>query len=99
MATAVVTCALRLSNDLMALGRYKAAEEAASAGLLAAPDDDHLRRDRRPGRRRPQRGADSSGPLHRRRSPDPDDPEDPADPRSPTQPTLTRGAHCSSESK
>jgi hypothetical protein len=44
MANAVVTCALRLSNDLLALGRNKKAEEAASAGLLAAPKDTELQR-------------------------------------------------------
>jgi hypothetical protein len=46
IANAVITCALRLSNDLMALRRYKEAEEAATAGLLAAPKDEDLRRAR-----------------------------------------------------
>jgi DNA-binding SARP family transcriptional activator len=44
MASAVIACALRLCSDLMALGRYKEAEAAASAGLLAAPGDEELRR-------------------------------------------------------
>ena len=47
MANAVVTCALRLANDLMALGRYKEAEEAAAAGLRGEPDDPDLQRVRR----------------------------------------------------
>jgi hypothetical protein len=46
MADAVVTCALRLANDLMALGRYQDAEDAARAGLRAAHDDPHLKRAR-----------------------------------------------------
>jgi hypothetical protein len=44
MANAVITCALRLANDLMALGRYKEAEEAATAGLRGAPRDPDLQR-------------------------------------------------------
>ena len=46
MANAVITCALRLTGDLMALGRYKAAEDAARAGLRGAPQDDDLKRAR-----------------------------------------------------
>jgi hypothetical protein len=46
MATAVITCALRLSNELMALGRYHAAEDAARAGLRGAREDAHLERAR-----------------------------------------------------
>jgi len=43
MAAAVVTCALRLANDLFALGRYSPAEDAARAGLRGAPEDVHLK--------------------------------------------------------
>jgi hypothetical protein len=88
MAKAVVACALRLSNDLMVLGRYKPAEDAARAGLRAAPDDEHLKRARdravearNEGLAHPGRTIGDDPPT------DPDDPEDPADPEEPAQPT------------
>ena len=88
VAKAVITCALRLSNDLMVLGRYKVAEDAARAGLRAAPDDEHLKRARdravearNEGLAHPGRTVGDDPPT------DPDDPEDPADPEEPAQPT------------
>lgn len=44
MSAAVVTCALRLANDLFTLGRYSAVEDAARAGLRGSPEDIHLKR-------------------------------------------------------
>jgi len=88
MAKAVVACALRLSSDLMALGRYKVAEDAARAGLRAALDDEHLKRARdravearNEGLAHPGRTIGDDPPI------DPDDPEDPANPEEPAQPT------------
>jgi hypothetical protein len=42
MSDAIVTCALRAANDLLAFGLYDPAERAARAGLRGAPKDPHL---------------------------------------------------------
>ncbi len=66
LTNAVITCALRLTNELMALGRFKEAEEAAEAGLRGVPRTP-ICSERETGRCRPQRGTDPSGSPHRRR--------------------------------
>jgi hypothetical protein len=88
MANALITCALRLSNDLMALGRYEAAENAARAGLRGARRDERLERAkdlavkaRNEGLIHPGRSIGDDSPF------DPDDPEDPVDPLEPDEPT------------
>jgi DNA-binding SARP family transcriptional activator len=43
MAQAVVACALRLGNDLFALGDYAGVDAAMAAGLRADKDDPHLK--------------------------------------------------------
>ena len=82
MANAVITCAVRLANELMTLGRYEEAEEAASAGLRAAPKDTDLKRlrnlasaARNEGLIRPGREIGDET--------DPGEPEDPTEPEEP----------------
>jgi DNA-binding SARP family transcriptional activator len=85
MASAVIACALRLTNDLMALGRYKEAEEAASAGLLAAPKDEELRRMWNLAIARRNEGLTRPG-----RSIEDERDEDEPDPEGPEEPVPTR---------
>jgi hypothetical protein len=42
MISAIVTCAIRLANDLFDLGRYVQLDEAVRAGLRADPTDSYL---------------------------------------------------------
>jgi hypothetical protein len=42
MTSAIVTCAIRLANDLFDLGRYFDVEEAVAAGLRADAEDPYL---------------------------------------------------------
>jgi hypothetical protein len=46
MVNAVITCALRAGNDLLALGELEAADVALRAGLRAEPEDTYLKASR-----------------------------------------------------
>jgi hypothetical protein len=94
MSGAVITCALRLFNDLMVLGRYQAAEDAAKAGLRGATEDLRLKqaRDRavearNEGLAHPGRNLGDELPADPDPNPDdgdgPDVPESSADPGDP----------------
>jgi hypothetical protein len=84
MANAVIACALRLSNDLMDLGRYQDAEDAAKAGLRGASGDEHLERAR--DRAAEARNEGLAHPGHSIGDEPPADPVDPVDPESPADP-------------
>jgi hypothetical protein len=94
MSGAVVTCALRLFNELMDLGRCQDAEDAAKAGLRGATEDLRLKqaRDRATEARNevlahPGRSIGDELPADPDPDPDVDDGDGPANPGDPDEPT------------